>query len=70
MSQPSIENITITRPSYENAQYYNNIQSNTAAGIHVDINGIRSTVPIDPANTDYVNILHLVSENKLTIESA
>jgi len=55
---------------YTNAQYYKNPTTNQVSGIRVDINGVTSTVPIDPANTDYVNILHLVSENKLTIESA
>jgi hypothetical protein len=55
---------------YTNAQYYKNPITNQVSGIRVDINGVTSTVPIDPANTDYANILHLVSENKLTIESA
>ena len=54
---------------YTNAQYYNDL-SGKLAGVSVDINGVTSTVPIEPANTDYANILHLVSENKLTIESA
>ena len=55
---------------YTNAQYCKNPTTNQVSGIRVDINGVTSTVPIDPDNTDYVNILHLVSENKLTIESA
>jgi hypothetical protein len=36
----------------------------------VDINGIPSCVPLDPANTDYANIIRLVEEGKLTIEPA
>jgi hypothetical protein len=55
---------------YTNAIYYKNPMTNQVSGIRVEINGVESTVPIDPANTDYANILHLVSENKLTIESA
>lgn len=55
---------------YTNAQYYKNPMTNQVSGIRVDINGVASFVPIDPDNTDYANILHLVSENKLTIESA
>ena len=55
---------------YTNAQYYKNPTTNQVSGIRVDINGVASFVPIDPDNTDYANILHLVSENKLTIESA
>ena len=54
---------------YTNAQYYNDLSGNLA-GVSVDVNGVPSFVPIDPDNTDYANILHLVSENKLTIESA
>ena len=54
---------------YTNAKYYNDL-SGKLAGISVDIDSVPSFVPIDPANTDYANILHLVSENKLTIESA
>ena len=59
----------VSMSEYTNAQYYNDL-SGKLAGVSVDINGVTSTVPIEPANTDYANILHLVSENKLTIESA
>lgn len=38
--------------------------------IRVDINGVTSFVPLDPANTDYVNIMALVAEGKLVIQPA
>ena len=53
---------------YTNAQYiaYNGVNT----GIRCDINGVTSFVPIDPANTDYANIMALVENNKLTIAPA
>lgn len=54
---------------YNNAQYYNDM-SGHPAGIRVDINGVTSFVPIDPANTDYQNIMALVAAGKLTIAPA
>jgi len=53
---------------YTNAQYiaYNNV--NTM--IRCDINGVTSFVPIDPANTDYANIMALVAAGELTIAPA
>lgn len=38
--------------------------------IRVDINGVTSFVPLDPANTDYQNIMQLVAEGKLVIAPA
>ena len=56
---------------YTNAQYYNNtLTGQSPAGIRCDIDGVTSYVPIDPANTDYQNIMQLVSEGKLTIAPA
>ena len=54
---------------YTNAQYYNGLDGKEA-GIKVTINGIESFVPLDPANTDYINIMALVQEGKLTIAPA
>ena len=51
---------------YTNAQYYNDPSGNLA-GIRCDINGVTSFVPLDPANTDYQNIMALVAEGKLVI---
>lgn len=54
---------------YSNAQYYNGLNGQLA-GIRVDINGVTSDVPIDPANSDYAAIMALVAEGKLTIAPA
>ena len=54
---------------YTNAQYTKDINGNQS-GIKVDINGIESFVPLDSANTDYINIMALVQEGKLTIAPA
>jgi len=54
---------------YNNAQYYNDPFGNIA-GIRVDINGVTSFVPLDPANTDYQNIMALVAAGELTIAPA
>ena len=51
---------------YSNAQYINGIGGQTAC-IRVDINGITSFVPLDPANTDYQNIMALVEAGELVI---
>lgn len=55
--------------TYTNAQYYNT-ESAAPAGICVDINGVTSFVPIDPANTDYANMMALVAAGELTIAPA
>jgi hypothetical protein len=55
---------------YTNAQYYNNTLTGQPAGIRCDINGVTSFVPIDPANTDYANIMALVAAGELTIAPA
>jgi hypothetical protein len=56
--------------TYTNAQYLYNFGTITIGGIRVDINGVTSSVPIDPANTDYANIMLLVSEGQLVIAPA
>ena len=56
---------------YTNAQYFNDpITGQGPVGIRVDINGLTSFVPIDPANTDYVAIMALVAAGELTIAPA
>jgi len=55
---------------YENAQYMFSTLSGQTTGIRVDINGVTSCVPIEPANTDYANIMQLVAEGKLAIAPA
>ena len=53
---------------YTNAQYIAPWGINT--NIRCDINGVTSFVPIDPANTDYANIMALVAAGELTIAPA
>ena len=38
--------------------------------IKADINGIEQCVPLDPANTDYAEIMRQVEAGELTIEPA
>jgi hypothetical protein len=51
---------------YSNAQYYKSL-AGSLAGIRVDISGARSFVPIDPANSDYANMMALVAAGQLTV---
>ena len=53
---------------YTNAQYIAFNGVNTS--IRCDINGVTSFVPLDPANTDYANIMALVEKGQLTIAPA
>ncbi len=55
---------------YSNAQYVIDPLTGKDNVIRVDINGVTSFVPIDPANTDYANIMALVAEGKLVIQPA
>ena len=55
---------------YENAQYYKDTISGDIVGIRCDINGVTSFVPLDPANTDYQNIMALIAAGELTIAPA
>ena len=54
---------------YENARYQKDY-SGANIGISVDINGVTSFVPLNPDNTDYINIMKLVEEGKLVIAPA
>jgi hypothetical protein len=53
---------------YENAQY--TAFNGTNVSIRCDINGVTSFVPLDPANTDYQNIMALVATQELVIAPA
>jgi len=55
---------------YTNARYLNYPNTNQVSEIIVDINRVTSTVPIDPANTDYANMMALVAAGKLVIAPA
>jgi hypothetical protein len=54
---------------YSNAQYTKDLMGNQN-GIAVEINGVTSHVPLDPANSDYAALMQLVAEGKLTIAEA
>lgn len=53
---------------YSNAQWIDD--NGVHALIRVDINGVTSFVPLDPANTDYQNIMRLVDAGELVIAPA
>jgi len=60
----------MTMKTYENAQYQISPISGQNSSISVVIDGLNSCVPLDPANTDYQNIMQLVAEGKLVIQPA
>lgn len=54
---------------YQNARYVFGPDQKIIS-IHIDINGVTSFVPLDPANTDYQNIMALVEAGELVIADA
>ena len=52
-----------------NVQYYNNHTGNHD-GIKATINGIEMSVPLDPANRHYAEIMRQVEAGELTIQEA
>jgi hypothetical protein len=55
---------------YTNAQYIADQYSGIVINISVDIDGVPSFVPIDPANIDYANMMLLVAAGELVIAPA
>ena len=53
---------------YSNAQWIDENAQHVM--IRISINRITSFVPLDPANTDYQNIMKLVDEGELVIAPA
>ena len=53
-----------------NAQYYLNSIGDNNDGIQATIDGIEMSVPLDPANRHYAEILRQVAAGELTIEDA
>ena len=51
------------------AQYYNDLDGNQA-GITATIDGVTMSVPLDPANRHYAEILRQVEAGTLTIADA
>lgn len=54
---------------YSNVKYALNV-SGQVNGITAEISGESCFVPLDPANTDYQNIMALVEAGELTIAPA
>jgi hypothetical protein len=59
-----MENMNIT-----SAQYYNDMNDNQS-GIKATIDGTEMSVPLDPANRHYAEILRQVEAGELTIADA
>jgi hypothetical protein len=55
---------------YTNAQYVNGFDGKPAVINATNASGQFISIPLDPANTDYINIMKLVQEGKLTITPA
>ena len=51
------------------AKYYNNIDGESC-GINCTIDGVEMSVPLDPANRHYAEILRQVAAGTLTIAEA
>jgi len=55
---------------YTNARYVNGFDGKPMC-INAELpNGQFISIPLDPANTDYINIMTLVANNQLTIAPA
>ncbi len=53
-----------------NAQYYLNHIDNSNDGIKTTIDGVEISVPLDPANRHYAEIMRQVAAGELTIADA
>jgi hypothetical protein len=53
-----------------NAKYYNDLSGENQIGIYATVDGIKMAVPLDPANTDYAEIMCQVEAGTLTIADA
>jgi len=53
-----------------NAQYVNGFMGEVNVTIRATIDGQETFVPIDPANTDYAEIMRQVEAGELTIQEA
>jgi hypothetical protein len=55
---------------FTNVQYNTNKITNENCSISCVINGLHVSVPLDPANTDYAEIMRQVEAGELTIAEA
>ena len=53
-----------------NAKYLKDDYSDKLVGINATIDEIVCTIPLDPDNTDYAEIMRQVDAGELTIEAA
>jgi len=56
--------------AYTNAQYVKHSMTKEVYMISIYINNVPTFVPLDPANTDYSNIMQLVESGDLIIKPA
>ena len=58
--------------TFKNAKYIKDIYSSESklVGVNVTIDEVVCTVPLDPANSDYAEIMRQVEAGELTIEPA
>ena len=54
----------------KNAKYNKSLYGDENVSINADIDGERWSVPLDPGNRFYAEILKQVEEGKITIEDA
>ena len=55
---------------FKNAKYLKDDYSDKLVGINATIDEIVCTIPLDPDNTDYAEIMRQVDAGELTIEAA
>ena len=55
---------------YENSKYLKNVETDEVCGIVTFIDGQELSIPLDPANRHYAEILRQVKEEGLTIKDA
>jgi len=54
----------------ENAQYFKDLSTGEVCSIRCIANGLHTSIPTDPDNTDYQEVLKQVKEGTLTIKDA
>lgn len=58
--------------TFKNAKYIKDIYSSESklVGVNVTIDEVVCTIPLDPANSDYAEIMRQVEAGELTIQEA
>jgi len=55
---------------FESARYHFDANANRTTGVVIVLNGVELTVPLDPANRHYAEIMRQVEAGTLTIADA